>query len=160
MEVKEIFKEFHGCLNKLERVFSEKLNEVIPKRFIGNKDNTVTDTKTGLTWIKDHKILGGNFDKTMTYEEAIKACRELDIGDHKDWRLPTREELLTIVDLTRYSPAIDPIFVNTKTDDWYWTSTPYAPVSGNAWIVYVYNGGVVDVNKGYGYYVRSVRRSQ
>jgi len=159
MEVKEIFKEFHSCLDKFEGALSEKLNDVIPKRFVDNKDNTVTDTKTGLTWIKDHTILGGNFAKTMTYEEAIEACKELNIGGCKDWRLPTREELLTIVDLTKHSPAIDPIFVNTKTDDWYWTSTPCAWASNRAWVVNFDDGGVDYDDKGDDGYVRPVRRS-
>ncbi|MCK4824129.1 DUF1566 domain-containing protein [bacterium] len=160
MEAKEIFKEFHGCLDKLERVFSEKLNDITPKRFIDNKDNTVTDTKTGLTWIKDHTILGDNFTKTMVYEEAIESCKKLDIAGHKDWRLPTREELLTIVDLTRHSPAIYPIFVNTKTDDWYWTSTPCVRFPGSAWLVGFSNGYVVSSVKGSYFYVRPVRSSQ
>ena len=96
----------------------------------------------------------------MVYEEAVKACKELDIGGRKDWRLPTREELLTIVDLTRHSPSIYPIFINTKITGWYWTLTPCVYWSGSAWIV-GFSGGYVSYGGKFNYYyVRPVRASQ
>jgi len=77
-------------------------------------------------------------------------------------RLPTRKELLTLVDDTRYNPAIDTaFFTECPTDDWYWTSTPAAPSPGVcAWVVYFYSG---DANWDYrlnGGFVRAVRASQ
>jgi hypothetical protein len=160
MELKEVFQSIRNDFNELEKLVTGIAEKAQPKRFIDNNDNTVMDQKTGLTWIKDHTILGGKFAKTMTYEEAEKACKELNAGGHKDWRLPTREELLTIVDLTKHSPAIDPIFTNTKTDDWYWTSTPCAWDPSLAWVV-VFDYGLVSSSYKHGsYYVRPVRSSQ
>jgi hypothetical protein len=160
MELKEVFQSIRNDFNELEKLVTGIAEKAQPKRFIDNGDNTVTDQKTSLTWIKDHAALGDKFAKVMTYEEAEKACKELNAGGHKDWRLPTREELLTIVDLNRHAPAIDPIFVNTKTDDWYWTSTPCAWDPSLAWIVNFYYGVVNGYYKDNDYYVRPVRSSQ
>ncbi len=129
------------------------------ERFIDNKDNTVTDSKTGLQWIKDHVALGGKFTDRMDYKEAEAECGKLNVGGVKDWRLPTREELLSIVDLTRFNPAVDPIFINTKSSA-YWTSTTYADYTGYAWFVSFYIGYVYYDDKVYGCYVRPVRSSQ
>lgn len=127
-------------------------------RYKDNGDNTVTDTKTGLTWIKDPTSIPG-FKNELVWKDAVKACEELDFAGHKDWRLPTREELLTIVDLTRYSPAIDQIFTNAHSS-WYWTRTPCAFSVGSAWYVGFSIGGVgLDVEGNYNY-VWPVRSSQ
>ena len=128
-------------------------------RLVDNGDNTITDTKTGLQWIKDPLVLGGEFAKKMDYKEAEQECKKLNAGKKKDWRLPTREELLSIVDLTRMSPAIDPIFANTISS-WYWTSIPIAGYSSDVWCVYFYAGGVNGYGKNLTSYVRPVRSSQ
>jgi hypothetical protein len=128
------------------------------KRFIDNGDNTITDTKTGLMWVNDHTLVD-KFDERMTLGAAVKACKELKLAGRKNWRLPTREEWLTIVDLTRYNPAIDPIFKSTKSS-WYWASTTVAGYSGGAWVVSFNSGAVYYYGKDYSSYVRPVRSSQ
>ncbi len=58
-----------------------------------------------------------------------------------DWRPPTREELRSIVDYSRYGPVIDTAwFPNTPTDGWYWSSSPGADFTNFAWIVGFYDG--------------------
>jgi len=128
-------------------------------RYVDNGDNTVTDKKTGLQWIKDHVALGGKFSGEMTLEEAQEECKALNAGGHKDWRVPTREELLSTVDLTRYNPAIDPIFTNTKSS-WYLTVTKVAVYSDGAWLVIFVRGNVFYYGKDNDNYVRPVRSSQ
>jgi hypothetical protein len=129
------------------------------ERFVDNGDNTITDTRTGLMWVKDHNALGKQSAGYLTWPKAIDACKDLDHAGRKDWRLPTREELLSIVDPSKYDPAIDPIFTNTHSD-WYWTSTGVAWGSGSAWFVYFLNGNVYSYGKDYESYVRPVRSSQ
>ncbi len=69
--------------------------------------------------------------KSVDYAAAEKACAALGEG----WRLPTRMELESILDLTRHNPAIDTVrFPDTKSD-WYWTSTPCSWAPSCAWIV-------------------------
>jgi len=77
-------------------------------------------------------------------------------------RLPTRKELLTLVDDTRYNPAIDTaFFTECPTDDWYWTSTPAAPSPGDcAWIVHFGSGCASWNNRDSSGFVRAVRASQ
>ena len=135
-----------------------KKQTVKVSRFTDNKDGTITDNKTGLVWIKDHDAISG-FNKRMNWTEAIEACKNLDYAGHKDWRLPTREELESILDLTKHEPAADPVF-KTHTDDWYWTSTPTAWSRGGAWYVGFSSGHVGGYGKDVGNYVRPVRSSQ
>ena len=79
--------------------------------------------------------------KNVDYATAEKACAALGEG----WRLPTRQELESILDLTRHKPAIDTArFPDTKSD-WYWTSTPYAWSPDFAWFVCFGYGNVDDV---------------
>ncbi|MHC6216791.1 Lcl C-terminal domain-containing protein [Stenotrophomonas acidaminiphila] len=90
---------------------------------------TVLDTSTGLEW------QAIPFADSMKHADAVQACAELRLGGHDDWRLPTRAELLTLVDDTRYSPAIDTdAFPNTP-NTWFWTSTAYAGDKDCAWFV-------------------------
>jgi hypothetical protein len=106
-------------------------------RFVDNNDGTITDTRTGLMWSRN----------TLNAEEADQpACDALatacTLGGHSDWHLPTREELVTLIDDTRYSPAIDTdAFLDIK-NDWYWTSTPTAWSASGAWYVNFYYGYV------------------
>lgn len=153
--LQEAFKMIQEGISRIEKIVLENKQ---PGRFIDNIDNTVTDSKTGLIWIKDHDKVNG-FEKCMTWDEAIEACKNLDYAGHKDWRLPTREELESILDLTKHEPAADPIF-KAHTDDWYWTSTPCAWSGGLVWCVAFDVGSVTSCSKGGSSYVRPVRSSQ
>jgi hypothetical protein len=90
----------------------------------------------------------------VSYAEAEKACAALGEG----WRLPTRMELESILDLTRHDPAVDTSrFPDTKSG-WYWSSTPCAWSSVYAWFVSFYYGGAFNFHRGLdGAFVRAVR---
>ncbi len=76
---------------------------------------------------------------TLSYVEAINA---MGLCGKKDWRLPNLQELLSLVDNSRFAPSIDQnYFPNTPLYD-YWSSTPRAIGSGDAWSVYFYYGSV------------------
>jgi len=117
-------------------------------RFVRNSDSTVTDTQEKLIWYP-------TLSKKLTWAEANEECKKMGC------RLPTRKELESLLDITKYNPAIDKeIFPDTKTDDYYWTGDSCAWVSGYASCVRFYFG-VVDVGlKGSLSYVRPVRSSQ
>ena len=125
-----------------------KVKEAI--QFEDNKNNTVSDAKNKLQWIQDHCAVKG-FDKELDDVETASAIAELNrikYAGHDDWREPSRPELLTIVDLTRRSPAINPIFKNAKSS-WYRTSTPVAGCPSGVWCVDFLYGGVGYVDKCY-----------
>jgi hypothetical protein len=143
---------------------AQKKNRV-SSRFIDNKDGTITDKKTGLIWVKNpHTDLPEEFKKYMSWKQAIEACEKLNFAEHKDWRLPTVEELRELVDYKRGAkldePAIDTtIFPDTKCG-WYWTITEVAWDPSYAWIVDFGSGFVDNCYKGSNSYVRPVRSSQ
>jgi hypothetical protein len=57
-----------------------------------------------------------------------------------DWRLPTREELRSLVDYSRYDPAIDTVYFPHMQFDGYCSSSPVAYHAGYAWNVNFYYG--------------------
>ena len=109
------------------------MTEQATQRFIQTHGGvlTVIDSSTGLEWIA--KPLAGEFE----HQKAIDACAALDFAGHKDWRLPTRAELLTLVDITRHEPAIDTAaFPDFPKRGWFWTSDLCAWSSASAWFVF------------------------
>lgn len=128
--------------------------------FVDNGD-TVTDTVTCLQWQKatmDTK--NGAGPDTYTWQEALAVSEGLSLAGHADWRLPDKNELHSIVDYSRYNPAIDPVFAATTQPSHYWSSTTYAGSTGSAWLVYFGNGYDASDDKSSGYYVRAVRGGQ
>ncbi|PAT38861.1 hypothetical protein CK623_12770 [Vandammella animalimorsus] len=105
----------------------------------------VRDTATGLVWRRcsegqswDGTSCVGTFSR-MTYDEAMAHAE-----GQPDGRLPSLKELQTLVNRDCTNPAIDTdTFPNTP-GTWYWTRTPYAGSSADAWIVGFSEGGFAD----------------
>ena len=114
--------------------------------------NVVTDSSTGLEWQDD--AIG----TTMTWESAITHCEGLSL-DGGGWRLPTVNELVSLVDDSTHNPAINPVFQNTASDN-YWSSTTSASRTYYAWGVDFSYGSQGNGNKRYNLYVRCVRAGQ
>lgn len=95
--------------------------------------------------------------KTVDYKAALAAAEALGEG----WRLPTRFELESLLDLSRHDPAIDTEkFPDTKST-WYWTSSPCAWNDTAVWVVNFLNGYVgYGLRRDYGACVRAVRAGQ
>ena len=96
--------------------------------------------------------------KTVDYKAALAAVEALGEG----WRLPTRFELESLLDLSRHDPAIDiEKFPDTKSS-WYWTSTPCAWNDTAVWVVHFHYGNVhYSFPRNYDYAcVRAVRAGQ
>lgn len=122
--------------------------------FVDNSNGTVTDTATGLTWQK------ATAPGTYTWEQALAYCEALTLGGRSDWRLPTRKELRSIVDYSRYNPAINTTYFPDTAASWYWSSTTYAFYTNAAWGVgfdYGYDYHSYKRDSGY---VRAVRGGQ
>lgn len=104
-----------------------------PAGYTDNGDGTVTDKVTGLMW---QQASSGPF----TWVQAMAHCPTVTLGGHKDWRVPTRIELLSIVDYglpgNGPTPTINVTYFPMTLDAYYWTSTSRG---GNppteAWIV-------------------------
>ena len=76
------------------------------------------------------------------------------VGTFIDWRLPTIQELLTLVDYTKSNPASK--LKDTKSN-YYWSSTTYFGYTSDAWVVYFGNGTQYLRDKSNSFYVRCVR---
>lgn len=63
---------------------------------------------------------------TIGFKNAVNAAG---LCDKNGWRLPTRAELVGIVDASRASPAINVTWFPNTANAVYWTSTPYTPVA-------------------------------
>lgn len=73
-----------------------------PKPSFADKGNsTVKDLRSGLTWQKSPDC------QLRTWLEAKDSCENLVLGDQDDWRLPSRRELITIVDFSRWRPSLN-----------------------------------------------------
>ncbi|MBU0655487.1 MAG: tandem-95 repeat protein [Gammaproteobacteria bacterium] len=79
---------------------------------------------------------------TLAYVTAVNAVNP-GWCDANDWRMPTVDELLSIIALNRSTPAIDVnYFPNTlPPGGWYWTSAPNR-FSDKAWGIYLNEGRV------------------
>ncbi|MFA5156420.1 MAG: DUF1566 domain-containing protein [Candidatus Omnitrophota bacterium] len=134
------------------------------QRFIDNEDGTIVDLTTGLMWIKNPvEIPGGLFSSPMYWYDAVNACENLNFAGHDDWRMPNINELMSIVDHSRYDPAFDMSFFTPFPDNWtpYWSSTTCAPWTDGAWCMYPYDGYKTVWSKSYDMcYVRPVRGGQ
>jgi len=124
-----------------------------------NGDGTVTDTRTGLTWMRCAQGQSGSdcSGSATLYTWANAAPLTLSYAGHGDWRIPTMSELLSIVDSTVTSPSIDSIaFPNTAyTSGGYWTSTVEA--AGQGYVVFDTGNAYYAPVSGYTERVRFVR---
>jgi hypothetical protein len=94
------------------------------------RGSMIYDAKTELSWEANPS------SQLMNWEDAKKHCEDLEL------RLPNLYELKSLVDYTKYNPAIRTSLIDIKTDDWYWSSSPYLGKkdSSSAWHVDFYNG--------------------
>ena len=94
--------------------------------------------------------------RRVTVSEAEDAVTKLGEG----WRLPTVDELQTILDRSRYNPAIDTErFPDTKSSP-YWTRSKCAWYESARWVVDFDLGSVDDGYDSDGACVRACRASQ
>lgn len=110
------------------------------ERFINNGDGTVSDELTELIWIRDPNLTPG-VQGGMIWLQARNACSDLvyaGVGP-KVWRLPTIDELQSLVDENNYSPSIDTRFFATVNGP-YWSSTEDMGSGPRAWTVNFING--------------------
>ena len=78
----------------------------------------VHDRLTGLDW--QRVIAPESYD----WWDAREHCFDLDLGGHADWRLPSRIEFVTIVDLDGGYPTIDLEVFPDNSSDFFWSASP------------------------------------
>lgn len=114
---------------------------------------TVTDTQNGFMWQDSQETMSVRRD----WEGAVAYCEKLELAGHNDWRLPNIRELKTIIDHSKYMPAMNPAFRHVALDG-YWSATPYAKHPTHVWNVHFGTGGGYYYLRDGQYFVRCVRK--
>jgi hypothetical protein len=137
-------------------------------RWCDNGDGTVTDMTTGLVWLQDSSwgdlyafwvnTVGGTnaHDRAAQISDATAASLS-DGSVEGDWRLPTKSELYGLANGTEPVRYVTPRAFTGVQSDYYWSSTTYAPNTGNAWNMNLFNGDLWTTTKDSTLYVWPVR---
>ena len=91
---------------------------------------------------------------TMKWGEAENYCKKLDEGGHNDWRLPTIDELKTLIKNPDTQTGGSSKFGDTGK---FWSSSTMSDNPYIAWYVFFRTGTVSYSSKVETYYVRCVR---
>jgi hypothetical protein len=123
------------------------------------RDGQVYDTRTKLTWQRcslgetwEESGCAGAIDQ-MSWSDAMSRATD-------GWRLPTKDELATLVSPTCRNPAInEEVFPGMALDKlWYWSSTPYD--DSTAWNVDFGHGSIYGCFRWFSNSVRLVRSNR
>ncbi len=122
----------------------------------------VRDNNTGLVWeVKspDPDDFNSALDK-YSFDDAEAFVEQMNAeayGGFGDWRLPNREELRSIVDYGRASPALAEAFGRDAPSEFFWSCDPYGPTPNLVWGVYFGYGCGICYPRHNRYAVRAVR---
>ncbi len=156
---------------------------LIADRYQDNGDGTLTDMTTGLQWMRcslgqtwQNQTCAGDATK-YSFDDALKTGRQTVFAGHNDWRVPTIDELKTLIYCSNGSPKIwNDTGESCKGDDQsptihlsafpntlaeiVWSSSPDANLSTLALFVNFSLGYVGGYYKTNYYHVRLVRGGQ
>lgn len=148
---------------------SGAIGPLIRGRYRDLGDGTLLDIRTGLQWMRcalGQRWNGRTCDgeaRSWTWNhlnDQVKGINQQGgYGGHTDWRVPTIDELKTLI-VEDAKPAIDLEAFSGTTCMWYWSSSPCAGSADRAWYVDFNRGYVYDSYKYVADYVRLVRGSR
>lgn len=132
------------------------------KRFVMSA-LSISDETSGLAWLRDSNSAGA----TMTWEAANEYVDHLNIQDYagrRDWRLPSKSELETLVAYAKTEGVVKNInelfakigFKNMQAEN-YWSATDDEKMVGLVWVLDLYGGTMSTAGKGGTLYVWPVR---
>jgi hypothetical protein len=147
-------------------------------RFVDNGDGTLTDTMTGLVWMKAGDCIDANWADAVAAVQSLAngTCGLTDKSKPGDWRMPNRNEMQSLEDRMNGNEADflgatyvwksdaafyrGPIFSNFHGYEYYWTSTTDAADTTEAWTVFSCDFGVYDRPKSNPGFALAVRDRQ
>ena len=100
----------------------------IPRFTVMADTNLVFDNLWGRMWTRQVGI-----GATTSWAPAIDHCAAMTLGEHADWRLPTRREAWSLIDFgrTNFLPVGHPFEGSPEVP--FWTSSTYRPLTNYAW---------------------------
>lgn len=129
---------------------SECQNNIPPSNpdsaYIFHADGTVTDARSGLMWKRcaegqdwDGSTCTGT-ESTHAWAAALQLAQDSTYAGYSDWRLPDLKELRSLVEECRVAPAINVTIFPNASSSHFWSGSPVAGHSDDAWGVYFYYG--------------------
>ena len=112
-----------------------------------NGDEIVKDNTTGLVWQKG-EVSG------KRWQEALEYCENLTYAGYSDWRLPNINELASLANYDKHSPASD--FPDIPLE-YFWSSTTSREEESVALLFFFYNASLKASSKARLSYVKCVR---
>jgi Protein of unknown function (DUF1566) len=133
--------------------------------------NAVLDRETGLVWERSplapclSAFCSIPEPGSRTWSEAQARCLHLRTGGRLGWRLPTVQELASLIDgdpANTSNPRLPPghPFSSNVQSDFYWSATTLATEPSDAWVVGFFGGDVIVTGKNLGRFVWCVRGGQ
>jgi hypothetical protein len=119
-----------------------------------NGDKIVSDKTSGLMWQQSGSLNYRNYKKAKEY---VAKLNKQNHAGFNDWRLPTLEEGMSLMepDNKNNDLYIDSVF--DKVQSYIWTSDPYTGSSDGVWVVYFSYGSCSDYGVYGSFFVRAVR---
>lgn len=76
------------------------------QRFTDNEDGTISDSQTGLMWMKNDSYLhSGHWLNWYEAHDYIKQLNETGFAQYSDWEFPTTRQLKTLFDAEKINSA-------------------------------------------------------
>jgi parallel beta-helix repeat protein len=140
-------------IHEIPPAWSQTISSASERFVLVLNDEAVLDKETGLVWARETTT------EPINWEAAIDYCYNLDIANRKGWRLPTVDELATLIDTSQLSPAYPAGFLDFFNDDRInWSSTSSSVNTDQAWYVSFTSGNAnVTGKEGSTLGVRAVR---
>ncbi len=144
-------------------------------RLIDNGDGTLSDTVTGLRWLKNANCIQASWEDAITAVNNLASgqCGLTDGSTAGQWRMPNRFEMLSLADrsvqfsIAEYYNGIygadlvtvdgPVVFTTFEDSQFYWTSSTYVPDNTQAWTVFSCDFGVYNIPKSSMGYTMAVR---
>jgi hypothetical protein len=108
-------------------------------RFETQADGTILDRLTGLLWWPSADLA----EAPVSWEDALASIAALNqASDRPRWRLPNINELESLVDCSRYGPALPSRHPFSELRDIYWSASTSLYEPDWAWALYLDKGAV------------------
>ncbi|MCL5420974.1 MAG: DUF1566 domain-containing protein [Nitrospirae bacterium] len=125
--------------NKISPAWNQEINSPVRFQFVLSGQG-VLDKETGLAWEQSPMLVNFNWYDAQTH------CNTLTKGNRMGWRLPTLQEIESLMDPSVPFPGPTlppghPFVIGGWVD--FWSATTYSADTSQAWFVAVNGSGVV-----------------